>query len=128
MSFEVLSATNMKMADFWDVILCSPVCIEHLMMETVNCSETSVSTTGLHWATSQKTAIFLIAVSFTRKHSSLRGATQFAKQFPAVYVTRSLFAVSTIVCQSQLSNATLWCSQNVLLGRRVFSFLSDIVR
>jgi hypothetical protein len=60
--FEVLTAPDMKMAVFWDVVPCSLVDIDRcfsvtLMMEAVSSSETLVSI-KLHGATFQKTAIF----------------------------------------------------------------------
>jgi hypothetical protein len=53
--FEVLTATSMKMAVFWDVAPCILVHTDRrfsvmiLMMEAVSSSETSVSTKSLAW-------------------------------------------------------------------------------
>jgi hypothetical protein len=49
--FQVLTAASMKMTIFWNVAIA-------LMMAAANTSETSMLSTRLHGATSQKTVIF----------------------------------------------------------------------
>jgi hypothetical protein len=51
---------SMKMVVFWDVVPCSLGEIIALM-EAASTSETSVTSSRLHGATTQKTAIFILA-------------------------------------------------------------------
>jgi hypothetical protein len=73
MGFKVLKAANMKIADSWDIEPCRLIeagrrfrdtyCLhqqgdECQMMEAVHTSETSVTSTRLHCAISQKALMF----------------------------------------------------------------------
>jgi hypothetical protein len=115
MRFHLLTATSMKMAVFWDVVLYSLVytkwcfrgvyCFHNtLMMMAVRSSETSVISTRLHTTTSQKIAIFInVYMAVDRNFYSFSKCGTFTRNDENVLQYLACFYMAVVFCYSKWS-------------------------